>query len=100
MQVSRERVPYNVVGDQSNSASKGNLQSPGGGYRTPMPAKPRQITRKSMGGEAGSSRKKPHIDMLATSSGYALTNISTTSRGFEQVIDYHKAAKMQENFLR
>jgi hypothetical protein len=55
----KERVPYNIVGDQSNSASKGSLQSPGRGYRTPTPAKPRQITRKSMCGDARSSRKRP-----------------------------------------
>jgi hypothetical protein len=99
MQVSRERVPYNVAGDKSNSASKSSMQSHGGGYRTPTPAKPRQITRKSIDGEAGSSRKRPRIDTPATSSGSALTNISTASRGSEQVIDYHKAAKTQENFL-
>jgi hypothetical protein len=95
MQVSKKRVPYNIVGDQSNSASKGSLQSPGGGYRTPTLAKPRQITRKSMGGDAGSSRKRPRTETPTTSSGSALTNISTASRGFEQVIDYHKAAKTQ-----
>jgi hypothetical protein len=84
----KERVPYNVVGDQSNSASKGSLQSPGGGYRTPTPAKPRQITRKSMGGDARSSRKRPQRKTPATSSGSTLTNISTASRGSKQVIDY------------
>jgi hypothetical protein len=90
--VSKERVPYNVVVDYSNNALKGSLQ-------TPREAKPRQITRKSTGGDAGSSRKRPWTETPATSSGSALTNISTASRGSEQVIDYHKAAKMQENFL-
>jgi hypothetical protein len=99
MQVSKERVPYNVVVDHSNSASKGSLQTPGGGYRTPTPAKPRQITRKSMGGDARSSRKRPRTETPTTTSRSALTNISTVSRGSEQVIDYHKAAKTQENFL-
>jgi hypothetical protein len=99
MQVSKERVPYNVVNDQSNSALKGSLQSPRGGYRTPTLAKPRQITRKSMGVDTGSSRKRPRIETPVTSSGSVLTNISIASRGFEQVIDYHKAAKTQKNFL-
>jgi hypothetical protein len=52
-----------------------------------------------MGGDAGSSRKRPRTETPATSSESALTNISTASRSSEQVIDYHKAAKTQENFL-
>jgi hypothetical protein len=64
-----------------------------------MPTKPRVIIRKSTGGDARSSRKRPRIETPATSSGSALTNISTASRGSEQVIDYHKAAKTQETFL-
>jgi hypothetical protein len=83
MHVPKKRVPYNAVGDHSNSASKGSLQTPGGGYRTPTRAKPRQITRKSTGGDAGISRKRPRIETPATSSGSALTNISTASRGSE-----------------
>jgi hypothetical protein len=59
MHVPKERVPYNVVGNYSNSASKGSLQTPGGGYRTPTRAKARQITRKSTGRDVGSSRKRP-----------------------------------------
>jgi hypothetical protein len=35
MHVPKERVPYNVVGNHSNNASKGSLQTPGGGYRAP-----------------------------------------------------------------
>jgi hypothetical protein len=61
-------VPYNIVGDQSNSASKGSLQSPRGGYRTPTLAKPRQITRKSMGADTGSLRERPQTETPATSS--------------------------------
>jgi hypothetical protein len=75
------------------------MPMPGGGYRTPTPAKPRTIIQKSTGGDVGSSRKRPRRDTPATSSGSALTNISTGSRGSELVIDYHKAAKTQENFL-
>jgi hypothetical protein len=99
MHVPKERAPYNVVGDHSNSASKGSLQTLGCGYKTPTRAKPRQITRKSIGGDAGSSRKRPWTETPATSSGSALTNISIANRGCEQVIDYHKAAKAQETFL-
>jgi hypothetical protein len=59
------------------------LQTPGGGYKTPTPAKPRQITKKSTSGDVGSSRKRPRIETPATSSGSALTNISIASRGSE-----------------
>jgi hypothetical protein len=99
MHMPKERVPYSAVGDYSNSASKGSMQTPGGGYRTPTQTKPRQITRKSTGGDASISRKRPRIETPATSSGSALTNISIASRGSEQVIDYQKAAKTQETFL-
>jgi hypothetical protein len=99
MQVSKERLPYNVSGDHSNCASKGSMPTPGGGYRTPIPAKPRMIIRKSTGGDTGSLRKRPRRETLGTSLGSVLTNISTGSRGIELVIDYHKAAKTQENFL-
>jgi hypothetical protein len=34
----------------------------------------------------------------AASFGFVLTNINSTSRGLEQVIDYQKVAKAQENF--
>ena len=99
MQVSKKRVPYNIVGDQSNSASKGSLQLPGRGYRTPTLAKPRQITTKSMGGDVGSLGKRLRTEMPTRSSGFVLKNISTASRSSEQVINYHKVAKTQENFL-
>jgi hypothetical protein len=92
-------LPYNLSGDHSNSALKGSMPTPGRGYRTPIPAKPRTIIRKSAGSDAGSSKKRPRREMPVTSSGSALTNISTCSRGSEPVIDYHKATKMQENFL-
>jgi hypothetical protein len=52
-----------------------------------------------MGGDTGSSRKRPRTETPATSSRSALTNFNTASRGSKQVIDYHKAAKTQENFL-
>jgi hypothetical protein len=99
MQVLKERLPYNLSGDHSNSALKGSMPTPGGGYRTPTPAKPRMIIRKSTGGDVGSLRKRPRRETPGTSSGSALTNMSTGSRGTEPVIDYHKAAKTQENFL-
>jgi hypothetical protein len=86
MQVTKEIVPYNVVVDHSNSASKKSLQTLGGRYRIPMLAKPRVITRKSMGGDIGSSRKRPRTETPTTSSGSELTKISTASRGSEQVI--------------
>jgi hypothetical protein len=41
MQVSKVGVPYNVVVDHSNNASKGSLQTPNDGFRTLTPAKPR-----------------------------------------------------------
>jgi hypothetical protein len=59
MQLSKERLPYNLSGDHLNSASKGSMPTPGGGYRTPTPAKPRTIIRKSTGGDVGSLRKRP-----------------------------------------
>jgi hypothetical protein len=93
MQVSKERLPYNLSGDHSNSASKGSMPMPGRGYRTPTPAKPRTIIQKSTGGDAESLRKRPRRETPGTSSSSALTNISTGSRGTELVIDYHKAAK-------
>jgi hypothetical protein len=93
MQVSKESLPHNISSDHSNSASKGSMPTPRGGYRTPTPAKPRTIIRKSTGGDAGSLRKKPRRETPGTSSGSALTNISTGSRGTEPIIDYHKAAK-------
>jgi hypothetical protein len=99
MQVLKERLPYNLSGDYSNNASKGSMPTLGGGYRTPISAKPRPIARKSIGGDARSSRKRPRRKTPATSSGSALTNISTGSRGTKPVIDYHKVAKTQENFL-
>ena len=83
IQVSKERMPCNVVIDHSNSTSKKNLQMPEGGYWTPTVAKPRQITRKSMGGDTGSSRKRPRTKTLATTSKSVLTNINTGSRGSE-----------------
>lgn len=99
MHMPKERVPYNVVSNHSNSASKGSLQTPNGGYRTPTQAKPRHITKKSTSGDVGSSRKRPWTKTPATSSGSMLTNINTASRGSKQVIDYDKATKMQETFL-
>jgi hypothetical protein len=91
MHVPKERVPYNVVGDHSNIASKGSLQVPGSGYRTSTQAKLRQITRKSTSGDTGSSRKRLRTEIPATSSGFALTNINTTSRGSEQIIGCQNA---------
>jgi hypothetical protein len=99
MQVLKERLPYNVSDDHSNSATKGSMLTSRRGYRTPTPAKPRTIIQKSIGGDAGSLRKRPRRETPGTSSGSALTNINTGSRGTEVVIDYHKAAKTQENFL-
>jgi hypothetical protein len=98
-QVSKERLPYNLSGDHSNSASKGSMPTLGGGYRTPTPAKPKTIIRKLTSGDAASLRKKPHRETPGTSSVSTLTNISTDSWGTEPVIDYHKAAKTQENFF-
>ena len=93
MQVPKKRVPYNVVDDYSNSASKGSLQTPSSGYKTPTPTKPRQITKKSTSGDAGSSRKRPQTETPVINLGSILTNISIANRGSEQVIDYHKATK-------
>jgi hypothetical protein len=92
-------MPYNLSSDHSNSASKGSMPTSGGGYRTPTLAKPRTIIRKLIGGDVGSSRKRPRRNTPTTSSSSALTNINTSSRGSEPIIDYHKTAKMQENFL-
>ena len=39
IQVSKERVPYNIVVDHSNNASKKSMQKLGGGYQTPTPNK-------------------------------------------------------------
>jgi hypothetical protein len=41
MQVPKERLPYNLSDDHSNSASKGSMPTPGSGYRTPTLTKPR-----------------------------------------------------------
>jgi hypothetical protein len=99
MQVSMETLPYNLNAELSNTVSKGSMLTLGSGYRIPTPAKPRQITRKSTGRNVGSLRKRLRRETPATSSGFALMNISTGSRGSEPIIDYHKAAKTQENFL-
>lgn len=105
MQVSKEKPPYNLGGDQSNSASRVSMSTPEGGQRILARAKPRTVHRASPGGEGGSSRKKPRTETPPRgtprgSSGSALTNLSTGSRGPEPVIDYEKAAKTQETFLR
>ena len=104
MQVSKQKPPYNLSGDQSNSISRASMSTPEGGQRIPARAKPRTVVRASPGGEGGSSRKKPRTETPPRgtprgSSGSALTNLSTGSRGPKPVIDYEKAAKTQETFL-
>ena len=95
----KEWLPYHLSGDHLNSASKASMLTLGGGYQTPTPAKPRMIVRKSTCGDVGSLRKRPCRETPRISLGSALTNISTGNRGSEPVTDFHKAAKMQKNFL-
>ena len=99
MQVPRGRPRYNLSGDQSSSALLASMSTPEGGRQIPSRANPRSV-RKPTGGEAESSRKKPRRETPGGSSGSALTNLSKESRGPENVIDYGKAAKTQETFLR
>ena len=88
MQVSKEKPPYNLSGDQFNSASRTSLSMPKGGHQIPTRANPITVFRKSTGGDTGNLRKKPHKETARTSSGSALTNINTGSRGPESVIDF------------
>ena len=97
IQVSKEKPPYNLSSDQSNSASR---SMPEGEQHISARANPRMVFQKSIGGDAGSSRKKPYRETPRTSSGSALTNINTCNQAFEPVIDYQKAAKTQETFVR
>ena len=99
MQVLKEKLPYNLSGDQSNSASKASVLTSEGRYRIPTFANLRMVVRKSIAGEAGSLRKRPHTETLGTSSSSALTNISIGSQGSKPAIDYQKFAKIQKNFL-
>jgi hypothetical protein len=99
MQVSREQMLYNLIVDHSNRTLKRSLQTLGRGYQTPTPSNLRKNARKSIGGDIGSSRKRPRKETPATSSTSLLTNISSISRSSEPMIDYQKPAKTQENFV-
>ena len=93
MEEACNRVPYNLVLDVSNNTSKGSIPNSGRGYQKPKPANPRQSRRKSTGGEVGSVRKEAWKETPTISIGFALTNIISSSKGAEPVIDYQKAAK-------
>ena len=93
MQVLKDKPPYNLSGDHSNSAPR---STPDGGQQIPSRANPRSVR----GGAPATSRKKPRRETPGTSGGSALTNASTGSRAPEPVIDYEKAARTQETFLR
>jgi hypothetical protein len=97
MQVVKEKPPYNLSDDHSNSAPR---STPGGGQQILSRANPRTVLRKSTGGNMETSRKKPRRETPGTSGGSALTNASTGSQAPEPVIDYEKAARTQETFLR
>jgi hypothetical protein len=99
MEEAHNRAPYNLAVDVSNSTSKRSIPDFGRGYLKPKSANPRQSGRKSTGGEAGSTRKKARKETSTASTRSVLTNITSSSKGAEPVIDYQKAAKAQENFL-
>jgi hypothetical protein len=99
IKVAHDRAPYNLSRNYLNNASKGTVQKLGRGYQKPTPANPRQNSRKSTRRDIGSTRKKACKETLATSFDLVLTNISSTNKVAEAVIDYQKVAKAQKNFL-
>ena len=92
-EMARERVPMNINPDLSNSATRGSSRTPISEYQTLTTANLKQGTRKSTSGDTDSLWKKTRRGTPATTSGSALTNITTGSKGSEHIIDYQKAAK-------
>lgn len=88
MELAHERALYNLAMDVSNNTSKGSIPDSRRGYRTPKPTNPRLSGRKSIGGGASSARKKARKETPTTSIGSTLTNINSSNKGAEPVIDY------------
>jgi hypothetical protein len=72
MEEARNRAPYNLAVDVSNSTSKGSIPDSRRGYLKPKPANPRHSGRKSTGREVGSTRKKARKETPTTNTGFVL----------------------------